>query len=87
MFGIPISKDQPATVILCDNESVVNNTSNVESSWNKKHSAIAYHFSRWNVADGVCTIAWIPTGDNIANAMTKRLAKAVRDYLFGNWTY
>ena len=87
MFGIPIYEDQPATVILCYNESVVNNTSNVESSLNKKHSDIAYHFSIWNVAAGVCTIAWIPTGDNISDSMTKRLAKAVRDYLFGNCTY
>ena len=62
-------------------------TSNVESSLNKNQSAIAYHFSRWNVTAGVCTIAWIPTGENISDATTKRLAKAVRDYLFGNWNY
>ena len=31
IFGIPISEDQPANFILCDNESVVKNTSNVES--------------------------------------------------------
>ena len=86
MFGIPIYENQPATVILCDNESVVNNTLNVKSSLNKKHSAIAYHYSRWDVADGVCTISWISTGENIADAMTKRMAKVVRDYLFGNWT-
>ena len=61
MFGIPISEDQPHTVILCDNESVVKNKSNVESSLNKNNSDIAYHFSRWNVTAGVCTIAWIPT--------------------------
>ena len=60
---------------------------NVESSLNKKHSAIAYHFSRWNVAAGVCTIAWIPTGENIVDAMTKIRAKAVQYYLFGNCTY
>ena len=65
----------------------MNHTSNVESSLNKKHSDIAYHFSRFNVAARVCTIAWIPTGENISDAMTKRLAKAVQDYLFGNWTY
>ena len=87
MFGIPISEDQPNTFILCDNESVVKNTSNFKSSLSKKHSAIVYHFSRWNVAAGVYTIAWIPTGENIADAMTKRLAKAVRYYLFGNWNY
>ena len=87
MFGIPISEDQPATVILCDNGSVVKNISNVESPLNKKHSAVAYHLSRWNVSAGVCTIARMPTGENISDAMTKRLAKAVQDYLFGNWTY
>ena len=87
MFGILIYEDQSATVILCDNESVVKNTSNVESYLNKNHSAIAYHFSRWNVAVGVCTIAWIPTGENISDAITNRLAKAVPNYLFVKWTY
>ena len=87
MFGIPISEYQPSTVILCDNESVVKNTSNVESSLNKKHSDIAYHFSRWNMAAGVCTIPWIPTRVNISDAITKRLTKAVQFYLFGDWTY
>ena len=87
MFGIPIHDDGEPTHILCDNNSVVTNTSNVESSLNKKHSSIAYHFSRWNVAAGVCQIAWVPTGENIADAMTKRLSKDTRDYLFGQWTY
>ena len=89
MFGIPLYRDDDgdATCILCDNNSVVINTSNVESSLNKKHSSIAYHFARWNVAAGVCKIAWIPTGENIADAMTKRLSVTVRDYLFGRWTY
>ena len=32
-------------------------------------------------------MTWMPTRENINDAMTKRLAKAVRDYLFGNWTY
>ena len=87
MFGIPIHDDGEPTHILCDNNSVVTNTSNVESSLNKKHSSIAYHFSRWNVAAGVCQIAWAPTGENIADSMTKILSKDTRDYLFGRWTY
>jgi hypothetical protein len=86
MFGIPIENDEP-TYILCDNEGVVKNSSNVESTLNKKHSAIAYHFARWNVAAGVISVAWIPTGENLADAMTKRLSETSRDYLFGNWTY
>ena len=88
MFGIPIHDDdgEPAH-ILCDNNSVVTNTSSVEVSLNKKHSLIAYHFSRWNVAAGVCQIAWVPTCENIAEAMTERLSKDTRDHLFGRWTY
>ena len=74
MFGIPIHDDGEPTHILCDNNSVVTNNSNVESSLNKKHSSIAYHFSRWNVSSRVYKIAWIPTGKNIADAMTKRLS-------------
>ena len=40
MFGVPL--DGPAHV-LCDNQSVVNNTTKIESILNKKHSLIAYH--------------------------------------------
>ena len=87
MFAIPIHDNGEPTHILCDNDSVVTNTSNVKSSLNKKHSSIAYHFSRWNVATGVCKIAWVPTGNNIAVAMTKRLSVTVRERLFGQWTY
>ena len=87
IFGVPIYDNGEPTHILCDNNSVVTNTSNVESSLNKKHSSIAYHFSRWNVAAGVCKIAWVPTGENIADAMTKRLSVTRREYLFSRWTY
>ena len=73
MFGITIHDDGEPTHIFCDNNSLVTNTSNLESSLNKKHSSIAYHFSRWNVAAVVCQIAWVPTGENIADDMTKRL--------------
>ena len=87
MFGVPINKDRPATMILCDNEAVVKNSSKVESTLNKKHSALAYHFARWNVAAKVCTIGWISTQENIADAMTKRLPASTRNKLFGWWTY
>ena len=89
MFGIPLFHDgeSDATLILCDNNSVVVNTSDVDLSLNKKHSSIAYHFARWNVAAGVCKVAWVKTGENIADAMTKRLSITGRNYLFGKWTY
>ena len=50
MFGVPI--DGP-TNVLCDNESVVKNSSNVDSRLYKKHVSIACHAVRWAVAAGV----------------------------------
>ena len=84
MFGVPI--DESAKV-LCDNESVVRNSSRLESSLNKKHCALAYHSVRWAVAAGVISIGWIPTDLNIADAMTKRLTVAKQESLFSSWTY
>ena len=43
--------------------------------------------TRWSVAEGIVTIAWIKKTENLADAFTKMLAKVTRDYLFGNWTY
>ena len=86
MFGVPMDADS-STNILCDNQSVVNNSTNIESMLNKKHNSIAFHYTRWNVAAGVVSIAWIDGKENLADPLTKRLSKTVRDYLFGNWTY
>ena len=47
MFGIPF---EGPTQVLCDNKSVVDNSSKIESKLNKKHNAIAYHAVRWAVA-------------------------------------
>ncbi len=87
MFGIPLDSEHPETHVFCDNESLVKNASKVESTLNKKHSEIAYHFARWNVAAKVIKVAWINTNDNLADALTKRLPEATRDKLFGDWTY
>ena len=63
------------------------NSSNVDYNLNKKHSKIAFNFTQWNVAAGVCTVAWIPKCENIADAMTKQISEMTREYLFGNWAY
>ena len=85
-FGIPMPQGEP-TYVYCDNESVVKNTTNVESTLNKKHSSIAYHHCRLSVAAGVITLTHISTHENIADCFTKRLPSSTRHYLFGNWTY
>jgi hypothetical protein len=84
MFGIPI---RGPTDIYCDNESVVKNSSLVESTLNKKHNSIAYHYVRWNVAADVVLISWIDGQYNLADAFTKLLTHDRRDQLFGEWTY
>jgi hypothetical protein len=85
-FGVPLLQGEP-TYVFCDNESVVRNTTNVESTLNKKHSSVAYHHCRWSVAAGVITLAHISTHENIADCFTKRLTLATRTYLFGQWTF
>lgn len=42
MFGIRLSEEP--TQIMCNNESVVKNSAQVESTLNKKHNLIAYHY-------------------------------------------
>ena len=85
MFGIRLM-DEP-TQIMCDNESVVRNSAQVESTLNKKHNSIAYHYVRWNVAAGIIQVSWLEGALNIADAFTKRLTQARRDFLFGEWTF
>ena len=84
MFGVPF---HGPTEVFCDNNSVVLNTSQVESKLNKKHNALAYHAVRWAVAAAIIRVGWIDGKENYADAYTKVLPSHVRDYLFGNWTY
>ena len=53
MFGIPIDG---VADLLCDNQSVVNDSSKFESTLDKKHASIAYHAVRWSVAAGIIRV-------------------------------
>ena len=53
MFGVDIYG--PA-IMMNDNEIALDNSSNIESTLNKKHSSIAYHIVCHNVAAGVVNI-------------------------------
>ena len=91
MFGIPLRgwklNDVAPTNVFCDNESVVKNSSNVESTLNKKHNSIAYHYVRWNVAAGVIAVSWVSGEENFADVFTKRLTLDRRKDLFGGFMY
>ena len=55
LFWYPHAKGQ-TNLLFCHNEIVVKNTTNIESSLNKKHSSVAYHHCRWSVAAGITTM-------------------------------
>ena len=88
LMGMPI--DGPANVF-CDNESVVKNSSQPESTLKKKSNAVAYHRVREAQAAGIMRIAW-ETGkfelggssnEATARAAFKRIMRpyfVVRDY-------
>jgi hypothetical protein len=76
MFGIPL--DGP-TSIICDNESVVKNTTHSESTLKRKHLSIIYHRCREAIAAGYVWIAHELGEYNPADILTK-LLYTTKDY-------
>ena len=71
MIGIQV--DGPS-VLLCDNEAVVKNTTLPSSTLKKKHNAIAYHKVREAVAACVIKVAHVRSNANVADILTKPLS-------------
>ena len=80
MFGVPLNGP---TNVFCDNQSVVNNSSQFASTLNKKHSFIAYHSVRWAITADIIHIAWTNTNINLAASITFCLPVEKRNHLFG----
>jgi hypothetical protein len=70
MIGIPL---EGSANVLVDNETVMKNASIPSSTLQKKHNAICYHFIREAVAMKVMHVAYIPSGENLADMFTKML--------------
>jgi Reverse transcriptase (RNA-dependent DNA polymerase) len=70
MMGIPVY--EPA-YISGDNQSVLANTTNPDSTLKKKSQSIAYHFVREGVARGEWRTSYVNTHDNEADLLTKTL--------------
>ena len=78
-FGIPINGPSE---ILCDNRSVVINSSVPTSVLNKRHNAICYHRVREAQAAGIIRVGWIEGKNNLADLFTKTtMPKHVRHFL------
>jgi len=67
-FGVPV---QGSSDILCDNQSVVTNSSVPTSVLNKRHNAICYHRVREAQAAGMIRVGWIEGEKNVADIFTK----------------
>ena len=69
-MGIPVIG--PA-YISGDNQSVLANTTNPDSTLKKKSQSIAYHFVREGVAKGEWRTSYVNTHENEADLLTKPL--------------
>ena len=83
MFRIPMVAGH-AKNVLCDNKSIFNNSSKVESVLNKKHNSLAYYYVCWAVAVGIITLWWISGNESLADVFTKLLSETVQEYLYEN---
>lgn len=73
-IGIRVTKP---TDIYVDNMAVIINSTNPGISLNKKMVALAYHFVREHIANGVIHVKKIDGKDNYADAFTKSLNSKV----------
>ena len=78
MFGVPL--EGPANV-MCDNESVYNSVSRVDSRLKKKSNSICYHKVRECVAAGILVVHKESTDTNHADILTKSLPASKRLFL------
>ena len=64
-----------ATTILCDNNAARSLSEDPMLHPRVKHMDIKYHFLRENVQDGKVRLQYIPSNDNVADVLTKPLAR------------
>jgi hypothetical protein len=69
--------------ILCDSESCIALTKHEVQHRRTKHIDICHHYVRDYVAKGRLAIHWVPTGDQLADVLTKRVATHVFQFMVG----
>lgn len=68
MFGVPL--EGPGNVLV-DNDTWIKNSTIPLFTLQKKHNAICYHLVHEAVAAKILQIAYIPSGQNMADMFTK----------------
>jgi hypothetical protein len=84
MMGIPLDG---SSLVFCDNEGVVKNTTVPESPQKKKHVAICYHRCHEALAAGFIQLAKEDTKTNLVDAFMKPLPGPRRKELLGRILY
>ncbi|KAJ1299862.1 hypothetical protein OPQ81_002656 [Rhizoctonia solani] len=70
-----ITQDTPAaSPIFCDNQAAIEAAHNPTHKTRAKHIDIAYNFIRDEIQQDRITVSFIPTRDNLADALTKPLS-------------
>jgi len=64
------------TVLHVDNQSAIAIAKNPEFHDRTKHIDVHYHFLRQVIEDGTVELCYTPTGDQVADALTKGLPPA-----------
>jgi len=65
----------PATKIFVDNQGAIELAHNPEFHARTKHIAIQEHYGREKVTTGKIELAYLHTGDIVANCLTKNLSR------------
>ena len=75
-------------IVYCENQSVLSSGSTPGSPLKEKHLGLAYHLVQETVAAGIVALHYVPSGDNLADILTKPLgsfqARKLTDRLL--WT-
>lgn len=63
-------------IVYADNTGAISLSSNPLNHSRTKHVDVRYHFLREHISKGVFTPKWIPTHQNVADLLTKSLARS-----------
>ncbi|KAF7761077.1 hypothetical protein Agabi119p4_10486 [Agaricus bisporus var. burnettii] len=74
MDEIGLPQDTPV-LIYADNNGAIANTQNYKNHRRTKHIDIRYHFVKERTANGDIVFEYIPSSDNLADILTKPLAR------------
>jgi hypothetical protein len=73
--------EMEATTILCDNQSCIKMTENPVFHDRSKHIEIRYHYIRDMVHRGALKLRYISTDEQVADVLTKPLARVKFEHL------